>query len=82
MINSYLYFSQTNWRDSWQNVHRREPGSTPLVQCISVMIRYLITKLKQLLEIFSLFSQTRTSNKQTALWASKFCKLCENTGSD
>jgi hypothetical protein len=76
MTNSYLYFAQTNWRDSWQNVPRREPGSTHLVQRISDMIRFLITKLKQLLEIFSLLSQTRIiSNKQIALWASKFCKL-------
>jgi hypothetical protein len=83
MINSYPYFAQTDWRDSWQNVPRWEPGSTPLVQFISVMVRFLITKLNQLLEIVTLLSQTHiTSNKKIAFWASKLCKLCENTGND
>jgi hypothetical protein len=46
MINSHPYFAQTDGRDGWENVPRREPGSTPLVQCILVMVKFLITAFK------------------------------------
>ena len=47
MTNSHPHhFNQTDWRGGWQNVPRREPGSTPLVNSISVMVRFLITTFK------------------------------------
>ena len=46
MINSHPHFTQTDWRGGWQNVPRHEPGSTPLVKCITVVVRFLITTFK------------------------------------
>ena len=46
MTNSHPHFTHTEWSGGWQNVPRREWGSTPLVHCISVMVGLLITTLK------------------------------------